>query len=142
MTRVNRPDTLFTELRELRRRLRLLESSRMRAAAPLAAMRVGETAPLLPSRPSDWPSTESDEWEGLFDGSVTATTTLVMRTVADQDTAGTIRVTLDGDTVGDEIFIATEVARHTVFIDRAASIVIEARRTDGAGAVRLQAWLT
>jgi hypothetical protein len=142
MSRVNRPDTLFTELRELQRRLRLLESSRMRAAAPLAVMRAGETAPLLPSRPTDWPSTESEEWEGLFDGSVTGIGTLVMRTVADQDTDGAIRVMLDGDIVGDEIFVATEVARHTIFIDRAAELVIEVRRTSGSGAVRLQAWLT
>jgi hypothetical protein len=142
MTRVNRPDTLFTELRELQRRLRLLESSRMRAAAPLTAMRAGETALLLPARPSDWPSTESDDWEVIFDGSLTGTSTLVMRTVADQDTAGAVRVTLDGDTVGDETFVATEVSRHTVFIDRAAELAIEVRRTNGSGAVRLQAWLT
>jgi hypothetical protein len=142
MTRVNRPDTLLTELRELQRRLRLLESSRMRAAAPLTAMRAGETAPLLPARPVDWPSTESDEWEVMFDGSVTATTTLVMRTVADQDTTGGVRVTLDGDAVGDEIFVASEVTRHTVFVDRAASIAIEVRRVSGSGAVGLQAWLT
>jgi hypothetical protein len=142
MTRVNRPDTLITELRELRRRLRLLESSRMRSAAPVAAMRAGETAPLLPARPSDWPTTESAEWEVLLDGSVTTTSTLVIRTVADQDTTGTARITLDGDAVGDEIFIAAEVARHTVFIDRAAELAIEVRRTSGTGAVRLQAWLT
>jgi hypothetical protein len=142
MTRVNRPDTLLTELRELRRRLRLLESSRMRTAAPVAAMRAGEIAPLLPSRPSDWPSTESSEWEVIFDGSVTTTSTLVIRTTADQDTTGTVRVTLDGDAVGDEIFVATEVSRHTVFIDRAAELAIEVRRVTGSGAVRLQAWLT
>jgi hypothetical protein len=142
MTRVNRPDTLLTELRELQRRLRLLESSRMRAAAPLTATRVGEAAPLLPARPVDWPSTESSAWEVIFDGSVTTTSTLVMRTVADQDTTGGVRVTLDGDAVGDEIFVASEVTQHTVFIDRAASIAIEVRRASGDGAIRLQAWLT
>ncbi|MBP2323593.1 hypothetical protein JOF56_003978 [Kibdelosporangium banguiense] len=142
MTRVNRPDTLLTELRELRRRLRLLESSRMRAAAPAAAMRAVEGTPLLPARPSDWPSTDSADWEVALDGSATAGNTLVIRTVADQDTTGTARVTVDGNVVGDEIFIASDLARHTVFIDRVAEIAVEVRRTSGSGSIRLQAWLT
>ncbi|MGN9906727.1 hypothetical protein ACTMTJ_04140 [Phytohabitans sp. LJ34] len=49
MTRINRPDTLLTELRDLKRRLRLLEAARMRAtpaaAAALAAAGAESAAP-------------------------------------------------------------------------------------------------
>jgi hypothetical protein len=50
VTRINRTDTLFTELRDIKRRLRLLEAARMRSGtAALAATSVGPTPSLLPA---------------------------------------------------------------------------------------------
>jgi hypothetical protein len=141
MTRVNRPDTLLTELRELRRRLRLLEGSRMRVAAPIAALRTraGTVTALLPARPADWPSTTSADWEPLLDA--TASGTLVVRAVADAGTTGAARVVVDGEVAGDEIAVTDEVVRTTVQAD-GADLVVEARRTGGSGQVHVQAWLT
>lgn len=50
MTRINRTDTLFTELRDIKRRLRLLEAARMRSGtAALAATSVGPSPSLPPT---------------------------------------------------------------------------------------------
>jgi hypothetical protein len=94
VTRINRTDTLFTELRDIKRRLRLLEAARMRPAgatlaadiagpAPAAAgfaavptpvpspvpssvpSPVPSPVPLMPARPVDWPGTDSPDWERL-----------------------------------------------------------------------------
>lgn len=138
MTRVNRPDTLLTELRELRRRLRVLEGSRMRTAAPLAAPSTG-TPTLRPARPSDWPSTASADWEPLLEGSFAGT--LAIRVVANQNTTGSARVVVDGTVVGDEIAVTSERAEHTVTVE-GGEVTVEARRLTGEGAVHVQAWPT
>jgi hypothetical protein len=139
MTRVNRPDTLLTELRELQRRLRLLEGTRMRTATPMVAMNAAEVVPLMPARPSDWPSTDEEDWEPLVDARTMATGTLTIRAVA--DTSGSVRVMVDGTVAGDELSITSEVARHVVAVPGGVELVVEARST-GAGAVYVQAWLS
>lgn len=53
MSRTNRPDTLLTELRDLKRRLRLLEAARMRPpAAALTAARTQEPDLDAPPQPA------------------------------------------------------------------------------------------
>ena len=93
--KVNTPDTLFTRLRDITRRLRLLEASRSgvaamlvaatgaaRTAAPPAAQGFAppseESTPqrasiptasvqLSPARPQDWPGTAATGWERLLE---------------------------------------------------------------------------
>jgi hypothetical protein len=140
MTRINRPDTLFTELRELRRRLRLVEAA---ATSPaVASLRTASAqptyaVPLVPARPADWPATESAEWEGLLLISSPAGGRLVLRFAADEGTTGSVRVSVDGVVVAEE----SPDSDLEVAVD-AGEVLVEARRTDGDGAVRVIGWLT
>jgi hypothetical protein len=162
MTRINRPDTLLTELRDVQRRLRLLEAARMRppSTATLAAASepdpnpagapAGSTAvPLLPSRPTDWPTTTSAEWERLaltwfVPGTRATRVTLIL--LSDVDTTGNARVLLDGQPTGETLPVTPTLSRTTVTIpveisdsSAIAELSVEAQRTDGAGSVRVAA---
>jgi hypothetical protein len=152
MTRINRPDTLLTELREIQRRLRLLEGASARVAAALTlAGAVAAPAPvsLPPARSTDWPATTSEEWEGLVRTLAVpelAGARLVIDAVAEPDTTGLVRVVAAGEPIAGELSVTSEVSRHTVDLpavvdgDR-AEIVVQARRVDGDGAVRATAML-
>jgi hypothetical protein len=142
MTRVNRPDTLYTELREIQRRLRLLEGVGARGAAlsatagstpalasstsrslssaggePLAAPSPLAAVALSPARPADWPATRSAGWEGLLWTMVPARigrARLIVETLAEADTAGQIRAVIEGAPVGGDLPATAELARHTI----------------------------
>lgn len=112
MSRVNRPDTLHTELRELRRRIRLLESSLSRTA-PAAARRVaagtaGTHVPvpaLVPARPRDWWPVDTDQWGRLAVGWLlpgTPDLVLVLFVAAGE---GSIRTMIDGEPFHDVLDI-------------------------------------
>jgi hypothetical protein len=158
MTRINRPDTLLTELRDIQRRLRLLEAARMRppAAATLVATNEPDptlphapatspptAVPLLPARPTDWPATVSAEWERLAATWLVPGTRVIRVTLSllsDVDTAGNARVLVDGQPTGDTLPVTPTLSRATVTISGAFSeIGVEAQRTDGGGSVRVAA---
>lgn len=143
MTRVNRPDTLFTQLREIERRLRLLEGRR----TALALTSVGTQSfpvPFTPARPADWPGTEDPEWTDLLrvragHGSFQ----VVVDAVADAGTSGQARVSVNGTPTGVELAV-DDLARHVVDVtveNVPGEIVVQARRTGGDGAVRASALL-
>lgn len=151
MTRMNRQDTLFTELREMRRRLRLLETTRAGAATAVArgmAASPGVAVPLLPARPSDWPATDSAEWEPLV-----ATRTmlgqegarLAVHAVTEGGAEGSVRVTVDGVVTGGELPASPERSQHDVVLAGTAGeeveVTVEARRSDGDGVIRAMAFL-
>jgi hypothetical protein len=142
MTRVNRPDTLFTQLREIERRLRLLEGRR----AALALTSVGAQpfpVPFTPARPADWPGTDSPEWTDLLRVRAGAGNfQVIVDIVADEGTTGQARVLVEGTPAG--AGLATGEARHTVEVtvgSETGEIVVQARQTGGAGTVRAAALL-
>ena len=143
MTRINRPDTLLTELRDLKRRLRLLEAGRMRppaAAAALAAPAAPAPVPLMPARAMDWPATGSADWERLaVAGAGGGAGQIVLHTAAEPGTTGEVRVLLDGTPVGDAVPVSEAVQQSTVDIDGPGEVAVEARRTGGTGLVRMTA---
>lgn len=142
MTRINRPDTLYTELREIQRRLRLLEGAAGRgttlsttaakALAPVSSLSrdapsagaslsalaapapISPAFPLLPTRPSDWPATRSVDWEGLLRTLIPprTSTRLLVEAVSDPGTEGQVRVLVDGVPIGDDIPVTPKLARH------------------------------
>lgn len=143
MTRVNRPDTLFTQLREIERRLRLLEGRR--AALTLTSLGAQSVqVPFTPARPADWPGTDSPEWTDLLRvragfGSFQ----VIVDAVADAGTSGEVRVSVNGTPIGAELAV-DDLARHVVDVtveDVPGEIVVQARRTGGDGAVRASALL-
>ncbi|AHH97230.1 hypothetical protein [Kutzneria albida] len=133
MSRVNHRDTLLTDLRELQRRLRLLEAAKV-AAKPAAALA------LPPTRPVDWPATTSPDWEDLFDAT-TRGGVLELRWTAEEGTTGSVRVLLDGSQVGGELTAGAERGTDTVPIAGGA-VSVQARRTSGTGLVRVAVFLT
>jgi uncharacterized protein (DUF736 family) len=146
MTRVNRPDTLLTELREIQRRLRLLEGTGARAAmAATTVTSVSTPSALIPARPGEWPATESPDWEGVvrtlvFPGQAR----LVVEAVSDLETTGQVRVVVGGSLVGEELSVTSVLTRHLVDLlaeDELTEIVVHARLTEGEGAVRVAALL-
>jgi hypothetical protein len=139
MTKINRPDTLLTELRDIKRRLRLLEAGRMRPQAAIASGVPVSGTPLLPVRPADWPATSSAEWERLFAGPWGAIVEL--RVAADPDTTGEARVLVDGQPVGEPVTATSIPAVHTVSAGPGAEVTVEARRSDGPGLIRVAASL-
>jgi hypothetical protein len=153
MTRINRPDTLLTELRDLKRRLRLLEAARMRttpaAAAALASAAesadAGAAVPLMAARPVDWPGTALASWERLVVTWTTRGGRLVVRAAADPEAAGEARVLVDGEPVGEPVPVSPTPTRFTVDVPPPAGgeaeVAVEARRTSGAGLVRVAAQL-
>jgi len=146
MTRINRPDTLLTELRDLKRRLRLLEAARMRTGAATMAAAAARAAPggvpLVPARTSDWPGTSSAGWERLLVTLTDRGGRLVVELAADPDTAGQARATVDGEPAGDTV---AAPGRFTVEVaapgGAEVEVAVEARRTSGTGLVRATARL-
>lgn len=143
MTRVNRPDTLFTQLREIERRLRLLEGRR----AALTLTSVGAQSfpvPFTPARPVDWPGTEDPEWTDLLRVRAgLGSFQVVVDAVADAGTSGQARVSVNGTPTGAELAV-DDLARHVVDVtveNMPGEIVVQARRTGGDGAVRASALL-
>jgi hypothetical protein len=154
MTRVNRADTLLTELRDLERRIRLLEAARMRqgGTAPAAAGPTGPTGPggllvpLLPVRPVDWPATTSAEWERLASIRLPAAgaTGISLDVVADPGTSGAARVLAGGVRVGEDLLAAAEPVHYTLplpGIRVEVELEVEGRVLSGGGAVRVAAAL-
>jgi hypothetical protein len=146
MTKINRPDTLLTELRDIKRRLRLLEAGRMRP--PSAAMLASGTTlplpvPLLPARPVDWPATESSEWERLSTAQIEPTfpATVELHLVTEPDTNGEARVLVDGQPVGEPVAVTPALAVHSVPVTPGSEITVEGRRSEGTGLVRVAALL-
>jgi hypothetical protein len=143
MSRVNRPDTLFTQLREIERRLRLLEGRR--AALALTSMPPQALpVPFVPARADDWPGTDAPEWTDLVRAlAVPGRYQVVVDAVADAGTAGQARVSVNGTPVGDELAVGDRV-RHVVEVvieGELDEVVVRVRRTDGDGMVRTSALL-
>lgn len=161
MTRINRPDTLLTSLREVQRRLRLLEATRTATVVPNAtttgtskpdAFPAGSVpvlaVPFVPARPADWPATDSAQWEPLI---VTTASRrlrgarLRIRAIADTTAYGSVRITLDGFEADNELSVPPEPTHHEVALpdtgDGEVEIVIEARRISGTGMIRAMALL-
>lgn len=159
MTRINRPDTLLTELREIKRRLRLLEAGRMRPAGALAATVAagpdlesgpapGSGVPLMPARPLDWPSTGSEGWERLAVTRAAPTergAVVELHLVADAGTSGAVRVVVDSQPAGEPIPVSATLSTRTVAVTVASrhrsEVAVEGRRTRGGGMVRVSALL-
>ena len=146
MTRINRPDTLLTELRDLKRRLRLLEAARMRATpaalAATAAASEPEAAgvPLMPARPADWPGTSATDWERLVVTRTARAGRLILQLAADPETAGEARVLVDGEPAGEAVRAPGRVTVE-VEAEGEVEVAVEARRTSGPGLVRVAAQL-
>jgi len=145
MTRVNRPDTLLTRLREIERRLRLLEGGRVAPAATLAAV-ASQAMPVAftPARPVDWPGTDSPEWTDLVRAiAASGRYQVLVDTVAAEGTSGQARVVVNGTPAGEAV-PADDLARHVVDVhveDEPGEIVIQVRRVQGDGVVRTSAIL-
>jgi hypothetical protein len=147
MSRVNQPDTLLTELREIQRRLRLLEGGRPAAVSAAAAAVSGAPVmvPFVAARTEEWPGTTSADWTAL----VRVLTGpgafhVVVESVADADTTGEVRVLVQEDVVDEQIAVTADLTRSSVSVTPEAAsteILVEARRTGGAGAVRVVAFL-
>jgi len=143
MTRIDRPDTLLTELRDLKRRLRLLEAGRMRPSATAAAALVPPPSsglPLMPARPTDWPATGSADWERLAVAWPAGPVQVVLHTAADAGSAGEVRVLINGVPVGAPVPVhAPGPEQSTVDTPAGGEVVVEACRTGGTGLVRVAA---
>ena len=162
MTRVNRADTLLTELRDIRRRLQLLEAARMRQGGTAPAVAAGPTGPtsptepggasgagglavpLLPVRPVDWPATTSADWERLAAIRLPAAgaTGINLDVVADPGTSGAARVLVGGVTVGEDLPATAEPAHYTLplpGIGAEVELEVEGCVLSGGGAVRVAA---
>ncbi|MGK3208936.1 hypothetical protein [Amycolatopsis sp. MEPSY49] len=136
MSRVNQPDTLVSVLREIQRRLRVLESTR-RTTTFAAARAPAPVTAFQPARPQEWPGTEATEWAPLVRLLTRPGEVLVVLDVV-ADTAGEARVLVDG-----EVAATVEVGRHEVTVTAGAALtelVVEARRTGAAGTVRVTAF--
>jgi hypothetical protein len=149
MGRVNQPDTLVSELREIQRRLRLLEGGRPATVAAFAAASAPAAVPAVvaftPASPSDWPGTTSESWTPLVRQLAgPGEYRVIVEAVPDAaDSAGEVRVLADGVEVGSAT-VAGEVTRREFEATAAsdpAEFVVEARRTDGQGVVRACAFL-
>ncbi len=100
MAKVNHRDTLDTSLRELQRRLRLLEARHAALSAvtnPAFAASSATTpafaaAQFVPSRPADWwQLADAEDWTELATATTAATTVRLWA-----DGPGTVRVQVDG----------------------------------------------
>lgn len=144
MTRVNRPDTLFTQLREIERRLRLLEGRRAAALALTSMAPQAFPVPFVPAHPVDWPSTDSPEWTDLLRAAAApGRCRVLLDVVADSGTSGQARLVVHG-TPGEEVPVA-DLARHILDVaveDGPGEIVVQARRVRGGGVVRTTALLS
>ncbi len=143
MTRVNRPDTLHTQLREIQRRLRLLEGTR--AVAAVASVQPQPLpVPFSPARTDDWPGTQSPDWTAMVRTSaMPGRFQVVVEAVAGAGTSGQARLVVNGTPAGDELSVG-DLARHVVEVvvdSELGEIVVQARRTHGDGVVRITALL-
>ncbi|MCK2236443.1 MULTISPECIES: hypothetical protein [unclassified Crossiella] len=131
--RTNRRPDLAEELREIRRRLRLLEG--LRPPAPPAAF--------TPVRPLDWPGTGSADWEPLLVAAVPAGEVEILLSGLVSAGAAAVRVLVDGEPAGAELAWAEGVAGDTMLVrlDRAAEITVAARVREDGAEVRVQAVL-
>ena len=135
-------DAWAVELAGLERRLRRLEE-RLSAPAPgLPALPV----PMLAARPADWPAVCTGEWELLAVALVTmgdeAGVQVQLHVAADAGTTGSARVLVDGRAAGEEVAIAGAApVTHTVAVVDGSVIAVQARRSSGAGRVRVAAVL-
>ncbi|QUQ62685.1 hypothetical protein [Kutzneria sp. CA-103260] len=101
MAKVNHRDTLDTSLRELQRRLRLLEARHAALAATTnavpafaAATDTAAVAQFVPSRPVDWwQLTDAADWTDLATATIPATAATVRLWA---DGPGDVRVQVDG----------------------------------------------
>jgi len=147
MSRVHQPDTLVSELREIQRRLRLLEAGAPRAAVAMAVAASGIALgePFAPARSRDWPGTESAEWEVLLRAFVTpGRVRLIIEIMADPGTVGRVRLLVDGDSPATELRTADEVTRDVVELDvegELTEVVVEGLRQSGHGTVRVAAFV-
>ncbi|MFD9890643.1 hypothetical protein ACFWY9_14960 [Amycolatopsis sp. NPDC059027] len=146
MGRVNQPDTLVSELREIQRRLRLLEGGHAATAAMFSATAAPtpSVVPFLPARPADWPGTPSASWVPLV-RLLTAPGALrvVVETLADAAATGQVRVLVDGVAAEGVLAVAPVETRYTVPVTAESALtelVVEARRTGGSGLVRAVAF--
>jgi hypothetical protein len=139
VSRVNQPDTLVSVLREIQRRLRVLESTRRattfaaRASAPVTAFQ--------PARPGEWPGTTAAEWTPLV-RLLTRPGDVLVVLDAVADIAGEARVLVDGEVVA-TVEVTGEVGRHEAAVTANAAVTeltVEARRTGGTGTVRVAAF--
>jgi hypothetical protein len=137
MGRVLQPDTLLTQLRDLERRLRALESTARTGSAPL---------PFAPARPADWWTTTSTGWERLAVAVVPrrpGTIRARLRGVTDTGTTGQARVVVDGAPLDAPLLVGDGGAESLYVVSPDATsaedveIAIEASRTAGTGAVRV-----
>jgi hypothetical protein len=142
MTRVNRPDTLLTQLREIERRLRLLEGRRATASALTSVAARSVPVSFAPARPQDWPATDSPEWTDLvLTLAQPGEFRVVVDAVADRGTAGQTRVTVNGTPVSDEVTVGEWRTVDIAVTDELSEVVVQARRTEGDGLVRVSALL-
>ncbi|MBE1498007.1 hypothetical protein H4696_005107 [Amycolatopsis lexingtonensis] len=140
MSRVNQPDTLVTLLREIQRRLRVLEGTRHAAAAFTAASAAAPSSAVAfqPARPQDWPGTASASWTPLV-RLLTRPGAFVVVLEAVGDSEGEVRVVVDGE-VAETFAVTGDVGRHEVAVAPSAELVVEARRTGDTGTVRVTAF--
>jgi|GEM_PF-6417998 len=151
MTRINRQDTLLTELRDIKRRLRLLEAARMRQPPPALSQTFPPEAepaavpvPFLPTRPIDWPATTATDWETLSEARVTpGGRTMVVRlhAAAGPGTTGLARVLVDGRPIGAPLPVSETPLTSTIPMDEGAVLTVQARRVDGNGLIHVAALL-
>jgi hypothetical protein len=138
VSRVNHPDTLVTLLREIQRRLRVLEGTRHTATFAAAAAEPGPAPAFQPARPQDWPGTTAAGWTPLV-RLLTRPGAFVVVLEAVADSEGEVRVVVDGEAA--ETFAVTgDVGRHEVAVAPSAELVVEARRTGDTGTVRVTAF--
>ncbi|WP_018348661.1 hypothetical protein [Longispora albida] len=133
MPRLNHPDTLLSEIRDLRRRLQLLEAGR-----PPRQSMVAPTSPassFLPVRPEDWPGTGSGYWEALLSAEFPAATAIEVTVAPGPGTEGEARVLLDGTVTGAPV----PAGKHRLLLPAGGRVTVEARRIRGEGLVRVMA---
>ncbi len=142
MTRVNRPDTLLTRLREIERRLRLLEGGRRPTLALTSVAAQSVPVPFAPARPLDWPGTDAPEWTDLvLTLAQPGAYRVVIDAVADERTTGQTRVVVNGTPVSDELTTGEWRVVDITVTDELSEVVVQARRNSGAGMVRVSAVL-
>ncbi|NBH07688.1 hypothetical protein [Amycolatopsis sp. SID8362] len=138
MSRVNHPDTLVTLLREIQRRLRVLEGTRHTAAAFAAAAAPAPVLAFQPARPQDWPGTTATDWTPLV-RLLTRPGAFVVVLEAVADSGGEVRVVVDGE-VTETVAVTGDVGRHEIAVTANAELVVAARRTGATGSVRVTAF--
>ncbi|WP_290052292.1 hypothetical protein [Amycolatopsis solani] len=138
MSRVNQPDTLVTLLREIQRRLRVLEGTRHATAFAAGPAAPAPVQVFQPARPQDWPGTAAADWTPLV-RLLTRPGSFVVVLEAVADGEGEVRVVVDGEPA-ETVAVTGEVSRHETEVTVSAELVVEARRTGAAGTVRVTAF--